>query len=97
MMFKDVNSCLQVNVVCVEKGSGSLVVQRDLFKFFDKYSCLFGCNFIFKSTKLPCLRNNTLHRIQINMFNFKIRHLNNDLYHQLCSIECPMHGQLHIQ
>jgi len=33
MMFKDVNSCLQVNVVCVEKGSGSLVEQRD-FRFF---------------------------------------------------------------
>jgi hypothetical protein len=33
MMFKDVNSCLQVNVVCVEKGSGSLVEQRD-FTFF---------------------------------------------------------------
>jgi hypothetical protein len=33
MMFKDVNSCLQVNVVCVKKGSGSLVEQRD-FTFF---------------------------------------------------------------
>jgi hypothetical protein len=33
MMFKDVNSCLQVNVVCVENGSGSLVVKRD-FTFF---------------------------------------------------------------
>ncbi len=37
MMFKDVNSCLQVNVVCVEKGSGSLVVQRDFTLFLQVF------------------------------------------------------------
>ena len=65
-------------MLCASKRGAGVLLSKETSRFFDKYSCLFGCIFIFKSTDLPCLCNNTLHMIQINMFNFKIRHLNND-------------------
>jgi hypothetical protein len=70
MMCKDMNSCLQVSYVFHEKRRVGLVVEMDT-KFFDKYSCLFGCNPIFKSIILPCLSR--MHPLQDSkqMFNFE--------------------------
>ena len=63
MMCKDMNSCLQVSYVCDEKRRVGLVVEMDT-KFFDKYSCLFGCNPIFKSFNCHACVGCTLRRIQ---------------------------------
>ena len=70
MMCKDMNSCLQVSYVCDEKRRVGLVVEMDT-KFFDKCSCLFGCNPIFKSIILPCLRRMHPSQDSKQMFNFE--------------------------
>ena len=70
MMCKDMNSCLKVSYVCDEKRRVGLVVEMDT-KFFDKYSCLCGCNPIFNSNILPCLRRINPSQDSKQMFNFE--------------------------